>query len=355
MAQFEILFPTFIRKCVELRTLLQPVAFVLFIVGTMLLASRRFSARALMSHLVRIVVLVALLGMLPQWGNTLQALLQDSILQGLGVDPRQVHDQYNALVVAKRDLGTGTAWWDLIGNLTGFSVEILISWLLWVVGLFASLLLYWAYILQKVILFVGYALSPIMIGLMAIPGLRSVGDRYLLNLTGVILWPLGWAISALITQGILDYMTDPSVKFLEPTATGYQLQTLVGLAVLAFWVAFSTVASPLIIQRIFTTGALVGGELLSQAAGGFLQTAATTAGAAAVGSSTGIPLVTAAAAGMAASLSTVSTAAGLGSAGAILIAGSGLPPRSARGRPGDDITGDRAVRELLSKTKQHYF
>jgi hypothetical protein len=36
------------------------------------------------------------------------------------------------------------------------------------------------------------------------------------------------------------------------------------------------------------------------------------------------------AAGMAALLSTLSTAAGHGSAGAIIIAGSGLPPRSAR-------------------------
>ena len=36
-------------------------------------------------------------------------------------------------------------------------------------------------------------------------------------------------------------------------------------------------------------------------------------------------------------------------------AGSGLPPRSARGRPGDDITGDKAVRELIAKTKGHYY
>ena len=63
------------------------------------------------------------------------------------------------------------------------------------------------------------------------------------------------------------------------------------------------------------------------------------AGAAAVAATTGLPAVTAGAAGMAAVLSTLSTAAGHGSAGAIIIAGSGLPPRSARGRPGDDRTG----------------
>jgi hypothetical protein len=61
------------------------------------------------------------------------------------------------------------------------------------------------------------------------------------------------------------------------------------------------------------------------------------------------------AAGMAALLSGVSSAANMGSAGAIIIAGSGLPPRSARGRPGDDITGDKAVRELIAKSKPNYY
>ncbi len=100
---------------------------------------------------------------------------------------------------------------------------------------------------------------------------------------------------------------------------------------------------------------LAGGQLISGAVSSFLQTAATTAGAAAVASTTGMPMVTAGAAGLAASLSTLSTAAGLGSAGAIIIAGSGLPPRSARGRPGDDITGDKAVRELIAKVKNSYY
>jgi hypothetical protein len=69
----------------------------------------------------------------------------------------------------------------------------------------------------------------------------------------------------------------------------------------------------------------------------------------------GVPAVTAGAAGLAAILSTLSSAAGHGSAGAIIIAGSGLPPRSARGRPGDDISGDKAVRELIARTKGHYY
>jgi len=172
---------------------------------------------------------------------------------------------------------------------------------------------------------------------------------------GVLIWPLGWAVAALITQGILDFMTDPSSRFFDPTASLYSLQATVGVAVVAFWIVFSTISAPVVIQKVLSYGSLAGGQLISGAFGSFFQTAATTAGAAAVASSTGLPLATVGAAGMAAVLSTLSTAAGHGSAGAIIIAGSGLPPRAARGRPGDDITGDRSVRDLIAKTKGHYY
>jgi hypothetical protein len=130
---------------------------------------------------------------------------------------------------------------------------------------------------------------------------------------------------------------------------------LIGLVVAGFWIIFSTVAAPVIIQHVISSGAQAGSMLLAGGFSSFIQTAATTAGAAATASTTGIPVVTAGAAGLAALLSTMSTAANMGSAGAIIIAGSGLPPRSARGRPGDDITGDRAVRELIAKSKPNYY
>ena len=74
----------------------------------------------------------------------------------------------------------------------------------------------------------------------------------------------------------------------------------------------------------------------------------------AVAAPVGKPLITAATAGLAATLSTLSLSSGMGSAGAIIIAGSGLPPRTARGRPGDDVTGDKAVRDLIGISKPNH-
>ena len=110
MATFEQLFPTFLQKCAELHELLRIVAFMLFIVGTILLVVHGFSAKTLMLHMVRMFVLTALLVMLPQWGNQAQQLLQTSILDGLGVDPSQVHEQYNQLLIIKRDTKNDRSW-----------------------------------------------------------------------------------------------------------------------------------------------------------------------------------------------------------------------------------------------------
>lgn len=75
MANFEQLFPTFLQKCAELHELLRLVAFLLFIVGTILLVAHGFSAKTLMLQMVRLFVLTALLVMLPQWGNQAQQMM----------------------------------------------------------------------------------------------------------------------------------------------------------------------------------------------------------------------------------------------------------------------------------------
>jgi len=355
MATFDSIFPTFLAKCGELHTLLLSVAYALFVTGIIVTVHHRFSHKTMLHLLARILVLTSLLVFLPVWGNTIQNLLQDSILSGLGVDPSQVYQQFNQLLIIKRDPATQSSWWNVMAQLHNFTTDLIISAVLWLVGQFASLMMFWAYIFQTIILNLGYALSPLLIGFMAIPALKHTGNRYLLNLVGVLLWPLGWALAALVTQGILDFMTDPSFEYIDPTSTLPDLQKTIGVAVVGFWIIFSTVAAPIIIQNVIAHGIQAGGALLAGGVSSAIQTAATTAGAAATASATGIPIVTAGAAGMAALLSTMSSAANMGSAGAIIIAGSGLPPRSARGRPGDDITGNKAVRELIAKSKPNYY
>src|ERR1035441_721828 len=237
MATFDSIFPTFLAKCGELHTLLLSVAFALFVTGVIVTVSHRFTHRVLLNLLMRLLLLTSLLVFLPAWGNQIQSLLQNSILSGLGVDPSQVYQQFNQLLVIKRDPAQ-TSWWNIMAQLHNYTTDLIITALLWLVGQLASLMMFWGYIFQKVILNMGYALSPLLIGFMAIPALKQTGVRYLLNLVGVLLWPLGWAVAALVTQGILDFMTDPTFQYLDPTSTLPDLQKTIGVAAVGFWIIF---------------------------------------------------------------------------------------------------------------------
>src|SRR5487761_2724216 len=274
MATFDSIFPTFLAKCGELHTLLLSVAFALFIVGVIVTVFHKFTHRSALNLLLRLLLLTSLLVFLPGWGNQIQSLLQNSILSGLGVDPTLVYQQYNQLLITKLSANSSaTSWWDVVGQLKSITVDLIVTAVLWLIGQFASLMMFWAYIFQKIILNLGYALSPLLIGFMAIPALKHIGSRYLLNLVGVLLWPLGWAVAALVTQGILDFMTDQSFMTIDPTASLYSLQNLIGLLVAAFWIIFSTVAAPVVIQNVITHGIQAGGPLLAGGVSSLLQTA----------------------------------------------------------------------------------
>jgi hypothetical protein len=154
----------------------------------------------------------------------------------------------------KKSTDGNTSWWEKLINFPSI-MEALVSGVFMILGWFASAIEWWAYILQTAILFIGYSLSPIFIGMLAFPSLQQTGRNYLLNLVGVMIWPLGWGVAGLITQGMIDFMTDQS--FLSSSSapnTLYSLQNLMGLAFLGIWIIFSTIAAPVAIQKAIATG-----------------------------------------------------------------------------------------------------
>jgi len=177
MATFENIFPTFLSKCGELHTLLQLVAYVLFVVGVIVFVVHGFTRRQLFRYLTRLLVLTSLLVFLPEWGNALQELLNNSILNGLGVDPSDVHNQYKQLLDVKKPDASDVAWWDIVSRITSATVEAMISAFLFLIGKVAAFILWWAYVFQKIILHLGYALSPILIGFMGRHQQLGRGDR----------------------------------------------------------------------------------------------------------------------------------------------------------------------------------
>jgi hypothetical protein len=285
--------------------------------------------------------------------------VSDTVTNTLQVDPAKIHDQYQAALQMKKSSDGNTSWWEKLINFPSI-IEALMSGFFMILGWFASAIEWWAYILQTAILFIGYSLSPIFIGMLAFPSLQNVGRNYLLNLVGIMIWPLGWGVAGLVTQGMIDFMTDQS--FLSSSSapnTLYSLQNLMGLAFLGIWIIFSTIAAPIAIQRAITTGQSAASSLFSGAASA--GRAAATAGATtfAGGGAGGIRTAFAAAAATEAMVNS-----SLGESGSIIGSlaqmnsrnsgqegGQSKEKQSEGNFPPNDPSGDKTVSEMLKKSR----
>ena len=362
MNDFNTLFPNFLNQCTEMNRVLTPIAFVLLAIGIVSsTVTGRRSPSAYLRTIGRTFAFAAVLSYLPTWSNEISTTIDTTVRETLRADPAAVYDQYQKALALKRgntSSGGSKSWWDLLDAQALF--EMFISGVMWLLGFLASVIVFYAYLVQKFILYVGFALAPIFIGFLAVRTLHSIGVGFLLGYAGVLCWPIGWGAASLLTSRLIDFMSDQS--FLASGgiggAAGYGLQNLMGLAALAIWLISTTIAAPIIIQKAIATGAQVGQGLASTA---------TTAGIAAVAAGAGAVASLGAAgsgvAGAAAAVAGGGAAAGIGAAEASIsgssysMLGSSISSlASARGasrrRPKkNDPTGDNAVRDLLLRSR----
>jgi hypothetical protein len=255
MGDFNSMFPNFLSQCLSLKTLLTPIAYLLITGGLIAstIANHR-SGNASLHAIGKVIIFIMLIVFLPTWGNQIVSIVDDTVKNVLKVDPAKIHDQYQAALQLKKSSDGNSSWWEKLFSFPSI-MEALMSAAFMVLGWFASAIEWWAYILQTAILFIGYALSPIFIGMLAFPSLLQTGRNYLLNLVGVMIWPLGWGVAGLITQGMIDFMTDQSfLSSANSNEVAYSLQNLMGLAFLGIWIIFTTIAAPVAIQRAIATG-----------------------------------------------------------------------------------------------------
>jgi hypothetical protein len=365
MGDFNSLFPNFLTLCLSLKTILTPVAFLLLTSGLIASTiSHHREGHAQLHAIGRTIVFIMLIVFLPTWGNQIASDVDDLVKNVMKVDPAKIHDQYQAALELKKSGPGATSWWDKLFSFPSL-IESLMSVIFIVLGWLASTIEWWAYIIQTAIVFVGYALSPIFIGMLAFPSMKNIGRNYLLNLLGVLIWPFGWGVAGLITQGMIDFMTDRS--FLSAGgfggAIGYSLQNLMGLAFLGIWIIFSTIAAPVIMQKAIATGGSAAASLL----GGAFSAGrvAATAGGMAFAESSGKGIIHAGAMASAAASESLATSSLNGGHGGSSLIGSlaqinNRDQRWGHGKsnqkpkssiPPNDPSGDKTVASLLDRSQ----
>ena len=362
MNNFDTLFPNFLNQCTEMNHVLTPIAFVLLALGIVSsTVTGQRSPSAYLRTIGRTLVFAAVLAYLPTWSNEIATAVDSTVRDTLHADPAGVYQQYQKTLALNKGTGSTSgskSWWDVLDGQALFEAGI--SIILWVLGFIASVIVFYAYLVQKFILYVGYALAPIFIGFLAVRTLHSIGVGFLLGYAGVLCWPLGWGAASLLTSGLIGFMSDQSFLSLGGVSgsAGYGLQNLLGLAALALWLISSTIAEPIIMQKAIATGAQVGQAL---------TTTAVIAGSA--GAAAGVAAVTTIASGGGGALAGAGIAGGgaaavLGAAEASMTGstysplgnlvsslGGGMSRRPRRPKKSDP-SGDEAVRELLQRSRK---
>ncbi|MEO8350128.1 MAG: hypothetical protein ABI680_00265 [Chthoniobacteraceae bacterium] len=334
MNDFNTLFPNFLSQAQQLRTLLLPVAFIFLAVGIISSTiSGHRSPSAYLRTIGRSFAVVAVLVFLPTWGDEISQITDSTVKNTLNADPTTVYAKYNSALAIQKSGSANKSWWDKIWSADAAIFEALVSWALWLLGLLASVIVFYAFLVQKFVLYIGYALSPIFVGFIAVRGLQRVGLDYITGLVGVMLWPLGWGVASLMTNGLIDFMADQS--FLQVVGgplgnQGYSLQGLIGLGALAIWLIFSTIAAPVLLQRAIARGTQVGSDLASGAA--------TSAGAAVTAGASAANAASIAGGGGAASLALGGAAATTAVAGTAMSGGQYSPMASLLGDLGRSAT-----------------
>jgi len=353
MNDFNSLFPNFASDCAELRRVLLPVAFLFIVIGVLSSGiSARRSPSTYMRTVARMLCIVATLALLGTWGNEITQRMDFTVREVLHADPAQVHVQYQQALQAEGAQGSDRSWWDNLFSSEAI-FESLISAALFGIGILAGAIQFYAYIVQKFILYLGYAISPIFIGFLAVRTLQSIGNHYLLGLVGVMLWPLGWATASIVTKGLIDFMADQSFLITGGAGgtAGYTLQALLGLAVLGLWIIFSTIAAPVILQKAIASGAQVGQALASGAATAATAGMTSGASAAAGGSAVGGAAARAAFGGIAGAVAGVESSSSGSThspaASALGSLGNNAPKSPKPKRDSNDPTRDAEVRRVL--------
>src|ERR1700679_2658836 len=128
MSDFNSMFPQFLQQCLQLKTLLTPVAFLL-ITGGLIAATiaTHQSGTATLRVFGKIIVLLLLLVYLPTWGNQIVSIVDDTVKNVLKVDPAQIHDQYKAALELKKSTDGNQSGWDKLFNFSTSIIESLMS------------------------------------------------------------------------------------------------------------------------------------------------------------------------------------------------------------------------------------
>ena len=291
MDDFDTLFPTFKTGVQELHEGLLVFAYFAMVLGLLLAAYRGMFGNfpEIIRALVAIAILSVTLNYIDDWTFELGNLINDYVIEGLDTDPRETHTRFGELIVNPIDDGEDESWLDKIFDAKAATATWIGKMLILAASKIAWIIVWWAYFLHKALVYFGVALAPIFLPMLMLNATRGIAVRYTLGLFSLIMWPLGWAVANLMTEALMAAAADRTLfdygGLVGQASFGPQMIFFMLLA--SIWLIASTIAAPIVMSRVLTSGAQIGATLLGGFAGAGVGGASGAAGGATLGGAVG--------------------------------------------------------------------
>lgn len=251
--------PGFRENIIAITGELRVVVFFVCVAGLMVQVSKaRQEAESLVEPVVRAIVVVALVATLPYWFELTERLflgIADTVNRGYAEHPMQA-----ASLVRDTVKDSDSAF-----SLTRIH-ESFYKAFLWasakLIVLVGSVLQLPFLLMQHILKLLCYLFLPLALSLFMVPSLSSLAVRYVQQTLAVLAWPIGFAVTELVTFNlVVGYQTNLAIADgLTPgQIDASSLASILGGILGVLWLVIGTLGTPVLMQMLFCSGAPVSG------------------------------------------------------------------------------------------------
>jgi len=251
----EIFLPTLESKMVALVGALRIVVFAIMVVGLIAYAaSPRTGSTGLLLTLGKAIVIVAAVAFMDQWFPKVETFFMDVanyIDPGYKENPTSSADTIRQ---STTDNPEGHEWsWRKINESIYQAVSRALANIFIYVG---TLITVPMLILQYVLRWLLYLITPFMLALLMVPGLGGIAIRFFQQLLAILAWPIGFAITNLVALAVwTDFRNAVGPNPATMTDAMYSpLLTFMGGILATIMIIVGMLATPVVMQALFAQG-----------------------------------------------------------------------------------------------------
>ncbi len=251
----EIFLPTLETKMVALVGAFRFVVFAIMVAGLIAhAASARTGSRGLFGVLAKAIVIVAALAFMDTWFPKVEQVFL-SVAEY--VDPGYNENPTSASQTIREsttDNPEGQSWsWRHINESIYQAVSRALANVFIYVG---TLIAVPMHILQYVLRWLLYLITPFMLALFLVPGLGSIAVRFFQQVLAIMAWPVGFALTNLVALAVwTDFR---SAVGANPQSVGdamySPLLTFMGGILATIMIVVGMLATPVVMQALFAQG-----------------------------------------------------------------------------------------------------